>query len=151
VIDTLSTPQYSKTHLISHLYTLKKAISITDEICEPESCTLFLKDGTSYEKKIVISKKADRFFPIVSAASCVAKYIRDERLREIEKKWDLPRNSLGQGYPNKLDSNVMDFLESYKKEIKNRYFPFIRYSWSWAPLQEIIRPTLRSLDIYLQE
>lgn len=151
IIDTLSSPKYSKKHLLNNLHILNKSINVTDEVCKSDSCTFFLKNRTNFKKRIVISKKADRFFPIVSAASCVAKHIRDKRLREIEKKWDLPRSILGQGYPNKMDSKIMNFLDSYKKEIKNRKFPFIRYSWSWAPLQEIIQPTLSSLDVYLQE
>ncbi|MFX0150065.1 MAG: hypothetical protein ACFFAJ_04750, partial [Candidatus Hodarchaeota archaeon] len=99
-IDTLSLPRYSKKHLISYLYTHEESLTIVKESCESESCFFSLQHPSGFTKKILISKKADRIYPIVSAASCVAKHLRDQSLRKIEYEWNLPPNCLGQGYPN---------------------------------------------------
>lgn len=87
---------------------------------------------------IIAENKADINYPVVSAASVVAKVERDLTLREIEKKFDLSKNSLGKGYPNNdtkkfLENNKISILENKKK------WNFIRYTWKWAPLQQILR------------
>ncbi len=145
-VDSLSKPQYSKKHLVTHLKSLDESITINTESCESEICFFKLKRTGSYTKKINIAKKADLTYPVVSAASCVAKFVRDQSLREIEDEWNLPAFSLGQGYPNEKDTKVMSFLQSYCNEIQKRIFPFIRYSWSWSPLQQLIRSPPKPLD-----
>ncbi|MFX0014256.1 MAG: hypothetical protein ACFFBQ_00730 [Promethearchaeota archaeon] len=148
IIDSISKPQYFIKHLIGTLNKLDETLDIKLESNESKTGSFLIKQPDNSIKKIVISEKADRFFPSVSAASCVAKYSRDEHLREIERNWDLPHSCLGQGYPNKLDLNVMSFLQAYYDKIKNRDFPFIRYSWSWPPLQQIIRSPSKTLENY---
>jgi ribonuclease H2 subunit A len=51
---------------------------------------------------ITVSKKADSLYPVVSAASIVAKVTRDHRLRNWEfKETDLTiSNKFGSGYPS---------------------------------------------------
>jgi ribonuclease HII len=99
----------------------------------------------------LISKKADRAYPIVSAASCVAKHLRDQSLRDIECEWNLPPNCLGQGYPNETDTQLMKFFKKYQKEIQKHQFPFIRYTWAWPPLQKIIQPPQNTIDEFLNK
>lgn len=145
-IDSLSKPQYFKKHLITQLKKLDQLITIKNESCEPERCLFEIKRTGSITKNINIAKKADQNYPVVSAASCVAKYIRDQRLREIEDNWNLPAFSLGQGYPNEKDTHVMNFLQSYHDDIQNRSFPFIRYSWSWSPLQQLLKSPIKPIN-----
>lgn len=150
-IDTLSSPVYSKKHLISYLYKLEKSLRVEKEYCDAESCFFSLQHSSGFTKKVLISKKADRIYPVVSAASCVAKYFRDQSLREIEQKWSLPPNCLGQGYPNPTDSMLMNFLEKYQNKIRKQQFPFIRYTWTWPPLQKIIQPPQKTIDKFLNK
>ncbi|UCG89633.1 MAG: hypothetical protein JSU57_03935 [Candidatus Heimdallarchaeota archaeon] len=148
-IDSISKPLYFRKHLITHLNRLDKSLTIKMESHKPGATSFSIRGAGSDLKRIVISEKADRIYPIVSAASCVAKYVRDKHLREIEKTWNLPPFCLGQGYPNEKDSKVMNFLQKYHEDIQNRRFPFIRYSWSWLPLQKIVRAPLKTLEEFL--
>ncbi|MBS3801637.1 MAG: ribonuclease HII [Candidatus Thermoplasmatota archaeon] len=79
----------------------------------------------------VISKhKADDIYPIVSAASIIAKTIRDKEVEKIaqklEKKISQP---LGSGYPS--DPITQQFLESWVKKYK-KLPPNTRKSWKTA-------------------
>jgi ribonuclease HII len=85
--------------------------------------------GENVKKKCVISMeivakhKADTKFPIVSAASILAKAHRDRAMRDLEKKIGVP---LGSGYPS--DPVTKKFLSDWIKENKN--FPeIVRHSW----------------------
>lgn len=148
-IDNISSPQYSHKTIVYNLQEkipgLKTKILFSDQNRVHFSVKIYNK-----QKNIEISKAADRNYPIVSAASCVAKTIRDNRLREIEKAWNLPNMQLGRGYPHVSDRNIKEFLEKYYKEIHNRSFPFIRYNWKWPPLQKILEQKLPKLDDYLK-
>lgn len=79
------------------------------------------KHRTSIE--IIAKHKADDLFPIVSAASILAKVRRDRRVREIEKKIGLP---LGSGYPS--DPKTKKFLENWIKE-HGSLPDIVRHSW----------------------
>lgn len=150
-IDTLSKPQYSQKYLTKHLSKLNSQLSIKTESGGSENCFFYVKSTDQTSKKIIISKKADQRFPIVSAASCVAKHIRDQHLRDIEKEWNLPSFCLGTGYPNKNDPQVIGFLQSYRNEIQDHDFPFVRYTWSWPPLQQILGSPLRPLNEFFNK
>lgn len=150
MIDTISSPKYMQKYLILQLKKLKGQLrfEIGKEFDDHNYFSIRLNNNL--KKEILIAKKADRDYPIVSAASCVAKHIRDNSLREIERDFELPSYCLGKGYPNERDLHVMNFLEEYKKEILNQSFPFIRYSWSWAPLQKIINTSFKTLDKFFE-
>lgn len=84
---------------------------------------------TSCEKRVnykglkIISKhKADDLFPIVSAASIVAKTIRDKKISELKIKY----GDLGSGYTS--DVKTIEFVRNWIKE-KKSIPPFIRKSW----------------------
>ncbi len=79
------------------------------------------KHGTSIE--IISKHKADDLFPIVSAASILAKVRRDKCVRELEKKIGLP---LGSGYPS--DPKTRKFLENWIKE-HGSLPDIVRHSW----------------------
>ncbi len=150
-IDSISKPEYFKKYLIKNLDGLVNHLNVKTESQKPRKSVFSITASSIGNKRLVISEKADRIFPIVSAASCVAKYVRDNNLRKIEKEWNLQPYCMGKGYPNEKDSNMMNFLQKYHEEIRERHFPFIRYSWSWSPLQQIIKAPIKTLDEFLDE
>ena len=74
-------------------------------------------------KKIIIKAehKADLKYPIVGAASIIAKVIRDKEIKKIQEKIKEP---LGSGYP--ADPVTQDFLKKYCK----KYPEIFRHSWA---------------------
>jgi len=72
----------------------------------------------------VVSKHyADELFPVVSAASILAKVRRDAEVKKIEAEFGKP---IGSGYPS--DQITMTFLEDWLKE-KGTLPPHCRQSW----------------------
>jgi ribonuclease HII len=82
-----------------------------------------VKKKCSISLDIVAKHKADTKFPIVSAASILAKTQRDRAIRDMEKEIGRP---LGSGYPS--DPTTKRFLSDWIKE--NNSFPeIVRHSW----------------------
>jgi ribonuclease HII len=91
------------------------------------------------DAQIVSQHKADDTFPVVSAASIIAKVNRDRRVREIEREIGRP---IGSGY--QTDDVTMTFLEDWIKE-KGSCPPHTRQSWE--PAQSLMRmKDVRRLD-----
>lgn len=89
--------------------------------------------------KIISEHKADDTYPVVMAASIVAKVVRDARVREIEQEIGLP---IGSGY--QTDDTTMSFLYDYV-ERNGRCPPHTRQSWE--PAKNIMMmKSLRPLD-----
>lgn len=81
-----------------------------------------------YDKsiKIVSEHNADVKYPIVSAASIIAKVRRDETVQELER---LLEKNIGSGYPS--DIRTRCFLDDWIKE--HHSLPsFVRHSWKTA-------------------
>jgi len=75
-----------------------------------------------HEVEIVSEHRADENYPIVSAASIMAKVERDSIIERLQSRY----GNLGSGYPS--DPATMEFLEKWFE--KNNHFPdFIRKSW----------------------
>lgn len=92
-----------------------------------------------YKPEEIISKhKADDLFPIVSAASIVAKDKRDTLIEEIKEKY----GDFGSGYPS--DKRTIDFLRMWIKENKKAP-PFARKSWD--TIKRIIAEDLNNKKI----
>ncbi len=72
--------------------------------------------------KIVSVHHADRIYPIVSAASIIAKVNRDREVLELSQKF----GDVGSGYP--ADDKTIKFLEHWIKEYGDLP-PFARKSW----------------------
>jgi ribonuclease HII len=71
--------------------------------------------------KIISSHHADRKYPVVSAASIIAKVNRDRAIEKLRKNHDL-----GSGYPS--DSKTMNFIKEWISQ--NGDLPvFVRKSW----------------------
>lgn len=81
----------------------------------------------SYKPQMISKHKADESYPIVGAASILAKVTRDEHVRriaqELEPKLNLP---LGSGYP--ADPLTKKFLETWVSRFGSLP-PHVRKSW----------------------
>ncbi|MBC7110171.1 MAG: ribonuclease HII [Archaeoglobi archaeon] len=85
----------------------------------------------------VISKhRADTLYPPVSAASIVAKVIRDRKIDEIKKELG---TEIGSGYP--ADSRTRDFLVRWFREHREPP-PHVRVSW------ETVKRFLRGSSLF---
>lgn len=78
-----------------------------------------------FDVKIVSEHKADLKYPIVSAASIMAKVKRDTAVAELRKKY----GDLGSGYAS--DEKTMNFLENWIRR-HGSYPGFVRKSWKPA-------------------
>ncbi len=79
----------------------------------------------SFEVNIVSEHKADKKYPVVSAASIIAKVERDRAVSRLQQKY----GNLGCGYPT--DPETLEFLEKWIKEFGS-YPNFVRKSWKPA-------------------
>ena len=79
----------------------------------------------SSKVKIVSEHKADRKYPIVSAASIIAKVKRDGEIAELKEKY----GDFGCGYPT--DSKTISFLQQCLKKF-GEYPDCVRKSWKPA-------------------
>lgn len=81
----------------------------------------YLKQKLKVECEIVAEHKADAKYPIVSAASILAKVSRDREIVKIQQRFDVP---MGSGYP--ADARTVEFMEkNYQK-----YPEIFRRSWA---------------------
>lgn len=80
-----------------------------------------LVSGLAGVKRVHSSHHADRRFPVVSAASIIAKVTRDREIAKIRRNHDV-----GSGYPS--DSRTMNFI---RESITSCGMPpkFVRKSW----------------------
>ena len=147
-LDSLSKPKYTMDQIRRLIQINRDKFFFKVKSIEENKCEFSLGTNKVESKHIVVSTKADGRYTVVAAASCVAKSVRDQKLRTIEKDFDLPELSLGQGYPNEKDNKVMTFLAKYRREIRDQLFPFIRYKWEWKVLQQITSYPEKELDHY---
>lgn len=99
-----------------------------DTVGKPEKYQAKLKELFP-ELKIVVAKKADSTYPIVSAASICAKVSRDHALRAWQFREGENENEYGSGYPN--DPATKKWLTDNVDQVFG--FPqIVRFSWSTA-------------------
>lgn len=79
-----------------------------------------------YSPKMFCEHRADERYPVVSAASIIAKTVRDRRIREIEEELG---QTIGSGYAH--DEVSLAFLEKWIKE-KGDVPPHTRRTWETA-------------------
>jgi ribonuclease HII len=84
-----------------------------------------IAENLPFSLNIISEHKADAKYPIVSAASIIAKVERDKVISELQKK----HGNIGCGYPT--DSNTLKFLECWIKKFGS-YPDFVRKSWKPA-------------------
>ncbi|CAK9442186.1 uncharacterized protein LODBEIA_P59290 [Lodderomyces beijingensis] len=83
--------------------------------------------------EITVAKKADSIYPIVSAASVVAKVTRDLNLQFFNREMELASgrpHKLGSGYPS--DPNTSAWLNANVDPVFGWCFGLIRFSWQTA-------------------
>ena len=81
-----------------------------------------IAENLDFKPKIVSEHKADLSYPIVSAASILAKVERDNVISYLQKK----HGNLGCGYPS--DSKTINFLGAWIRKFGS-YPDFVRKSW----------------------
>lgn len=92
-------------------------------------------------KKVIAEHGADKKYPIVSAASIVAKVIRDRIIRGISEVY----GRVGSGYPH--DSTTIKFVEGWIRRM-GRVPSFVR--GSWATVRRIVQKnSQKTLEDYL--
>jgi len=84
-----------------------------------------IAENLSFSPKIISEHKADVNYPVVSAASIIAKVERDKVISQLQKK----HGNMGCGYPS--DSNTIKFLEDWIRNFGS-YPDFVRKSWKTA-------------------
>jgi len=84
-----------------------------------------ISENLTFKVKIISEHKADAKYPIVSAASIIAKVERDRALSALQKKY----GNMGCGYPT--DPNTIKFLENWIRKFGS-YPDFVRKSWKPA-------------------
>lgn len=75
--------------------------------------------------KIISEHKADSAYPVVAAASIIAKVCRDHRIREFHQRY----GDFGSGYPN--DPKTRRFLADWIRT-HNTYPEIVRQTWETA-------------------
>lgn len=78
--------------------------------------------------QIVVAKKADALYPVVSAASVVAKVTRDGLLEEQARSILGPDANIGSGYPG--DAATKGYMERSVDPVFGHNPHFVRISWS---------------------
>lgn len=106
------------------------------DACDPseESFSIKLSSRLRYEPELVCRHKADDLFPVVSAASIIAKVMRDRLIEEIGRELG---EEVGSGYP--ADPVTRALLKRWIKE-KGDFPPHTRRTWKTC--QEIRSETL---------
>jgi ribonuclease HII len=106
--------------------TLKPDIAYVDasDVLE-ERFKQHILECLSFEVEIVSEHKADRNYPIVSAASIIAKVERDKAIAELKDVY----GDFGCGYPT--DAKTLAFLKQCIEK-SEEYPDFVRKSWKPA-------------------
>ncbi len=82
-----------------------------------------IKQGITCRSEIIAENFADKRYPVVGAASILAKVQRD---REIRKISDNIGEEIGSGYPS--DERTIKFLKNWMNN-KGNNLEFVRHSW----------------------
>jgi len=94
----------------------------------PDRYAEHVAEKVPFKVKLVSEHKADRTYPVVSAASIIAKVERDKAISELAGI----HGNMGSGYPS--DPETVLFLESWMRA--HGSFPeFVRRSW--APAKKV--------------
>ncbi len=91
----------------------------------PDRFKYHIQEGLSFKTRVVSQHKADRIYPVVSAASILAKVERDKEISTLRRTY----GDFGSGYLT--DPKTMIFLNQWLQN--NREYPdFVRKSWKPA-------------------
>lgn len=82
-----------------------------------------IKRGLGFDIEIISKHKADDLYPVVGAASIIAKTVRDDEIKKIGAEIG---QEIGSGYPS--DPITVEFLQKWIRE-KHDSPPHTRRSW----------------------
>lgn len=85
-----------------------------------QAYTEYIRERLDYQPKLVVEHKADVTYPIVSAASILAKVTRDTQIDRLKQRYVV---DFGSGYP--ADPLTQEFLKEHFSE-----YSFFRKSWA---------------------
>ena len=91
----------------------------------PDRFKQHIAENLTFKVQIISEHKADAKYPIVSAASIIAKVERDRALSALQEKY----GNMGCGYAT--DPNTIQFLEKWIRKFGS-YPDFVRKSWKPA-------------------
>ncbi len=122
-LENLNTIEIKKMAQIIDSFESKNPEVFIDAI---EANTLKFKDKIishlkNKELKIVAENRADQKYPVVSAASILAKVTRDSKIKKMHEKYGF----FGSGYP--ADGRTIKFLEELDEKSYNE---IVRLKWS---------------------
>ena len=122
-LENLNTIEIKKMAQIINSFESKKPEIFIDAI---EANTLKFKEKIlsklkNKEVKIVAENRADQKYPVVSAASILAKVTRDSKVKKLHEKYGF----FGSGYP--ADERTIKFLEELDEKSYNE---IVRLKWS---------------------
>ena len=80
--------------------------------------------------EVIAKHKADDIYPVVSAASIIAKVTRDRMMSDIQEEFEV---NIGSGYPS--DHYTMDFIRDWVAK-NGKAPPHVRTSWE--PVREML-------------
>ena len=95
-----------------------------------------IKECLNIKTKIISKHKADKIFPVVSAASIIAKVERDREIANLRAEY----GDFGSGYLT--DGKTMNFLRQLLEE-NDDYPSFVRKSWKPAKKAKNEKGTLQ--------
>ncbi len=98
-------------------------VDASDVLTERFKC--HIAECLPFKLQIISEHKADAKYPIVSAASIIAKVERDKAISALKEK----HGNIGSGYPS--DPKTIKFLEKWIKKT-GCYPEFVRKSWKPA-------------------
>jgi len=120
--------------VLSHLKPDIAYIDASDVL--PERFSRHIAEELPFKVKIVSEHKADKTYPVVSAASIIAKVERDRSISDLRKKY----GEFGSGYAS--DRRTIEFLEEWIKT-HDDYPDFVRRSWAPAKRMKAAYDNLR--------
>ena len=91
----------------------------------PDRFKQHILERVPFKVEVISEHKADKLYPIVSAASIIAKVERDKAIRELSERY----GEIGSGYVS--DPRTMVFLERCLEKFSS-YPDFVRKSWKPA-------------------
>jgi len=95
-------------------------VIIDSPIVNTKKLIEYIKNNLKINVEIIAENRADKNYPIVSAASIIAKVIRDREIDKIKEKINI---DFGSGYPS--DERTIKVLKEDYDKIKD----YVRESW----------------------
>lgn len=97
-------------------------IQISEIMAEVKGVVIGLGEKNPFVERLHSEHHADKNHPVVSAASIIAKVVRDSSIERLQKS----HGNFGSGYPS--DADTISFLKEHYEQTKN--FPsIVRQSW----------------------